>query len=124
MTSAIPPGGALASNSSADMEESEARQIQTAASAPVSLIMAVAIAEYRSGGRAVHASAEDYDGDVLYDIRTVTPEDVTQLTINPRTGAVVYMGHPIVSGTTSGALGSAALGRTIQPRVSLAAAIT
>ena len=61
---------------------------------------------------------------MLYDIRIVTPENVTQLTIDPRTGTVVYMGHPIISGTKSGMLGAAELGRAIQPRVSLIAAIS
>ena len=118
------PSNVLAASRSGDMEDIEARQIQTAAAAPVSLMMAVAIAEYRSGGRAVYAAAEDFGGQVLYDVKTVSYGDVTQLTVHPMTGSVLYMGHPMISGAQSGAYEFVNLGKLIRPRVSLATAIS
>lgn len=67
----------------------DAREIKAALSAKVTAAQAITAAEQKTGGRAFEIGLEDENGNVLYEVKTITRYKVVEASIDPLTGQVM-----------------------------------
>lgn len=80
----VATGTALAEKSKKDGDE-----ISAILGAKTSVVQAIKIAEQETGGRAFEIGLENEKDAPLYEIRTVSKDKLTEITVDPETGTIV-----------------------------------
>lgn len=81
--------GATGSAFASSGEHEHGREAAAILAAKTSIAQAIAVAEQKTGGRAMKVEAEHEKGAYLYAVKTVSAEKVTEVFVDPASGSVV-----------------------------------